>query len=63
MLSPAFSISNIRTNMVGVFKEKTDRMLQRMKVIEDDTDCELVHLIKFCLLETSLGMFSSNCGN
>lgn len=55
MLNPAFSIGNIRTNMVPVFKEKTDLMLNRMKVIEDGIDCDLLHFIKLCLVETSLG--------
>lgn len=42
--------------MVPVFQAKTDLMLERLKVIDDGTDCELVHFIKFCLVETSLGM-------
>lgn len=60
IINPAFSIGNIRSNMVPVFREKTDLMLSRMKVIDDDTDCELVHFIKFCLVETSLGMCNFN---
>lgn len=56
ILNPAFAINNIRANVIPVFQAKTDLMLQRMRGIEDNTDCQLVNYIKFCLLETSLGM-------
>lgn len=57
IINPAFAISNIRTNMIPVFRGKTDLMLHRLQYIIDDGDnCELVNHIKFSLVEISLGM-------
>lgn len=63
ILNPAFSINHIRSNMIAVFKTTTDQMLNRISDnIEGGggVDCELVNYIKYCLVETSLGMYICN---